>query len=48
MIKVRVWNNNAVIIDERKEEIQYFIKDEQGNERKMRKQEISEFLKNII
>lgn len=48
MIKVRTWGDNAVIIDERKKEIQYYRKDEKGDETKMNKDEIREFLKYII
>ena len=48
MVKVRIMGNDAIIIDERKEEIQYYKKDEEGNENKMNKEEIREFLKYIV
>ena len=48
MIKVRIIGNDAIIVDERKEEIQYYRKDGEGSETRMNKEEIREFLKHII
>ncbi|OHB69543.1 MAG: hypothetical protein A2W17_08680 [Planctomycetes bacterium RBG_16_41_13] len=43
MIKVRIYKGDAVIVDYRKDEIEYTI-----DERAMTKEEIEEFLINII
>jgi len=43
MIKVRIYKGDAVIVDCRKDEIEYTI-----DERAMTKEEIKEFLINII
>ncbi len=48
MVKVIIHNNNAVIVDCRKKEIEYTIKENGKDERPMTKEEIREFLISVL